>query len=412
MGSVSLGFLSPSLIHSKSVMQLDYNLLIYLQPSNSPDCDGNARNAVSPNSISRPFLLLAFFVAWVLMDSRQVVGEAKSPNGLYALAQESAPRGLPRNGQGSRKPGNTHTVTTGDCEYSVVFPSQPKRSVGIDPSIGEYSKYEAVMTGTDGAYLRMECLPVSGEAIARLQSAEHQMQLATKYAEANGIQNAEYGFVREEQGLKITVRGSKTAGGVPITIGVTGYVGNRSLLFLYTIAPAAFYPTTPIAAFLASVGRAETSMRRESTSHSSYRRVELPHRIAIEIPAHWVELSTEARRNLRSAAQAIADNAGSNGDAPLNDTLLAVNSTPNPPGAIIRVSVMEPAPYTEAELRMVTRAELSQAREESLNAFRKLESSGGPKVIEMHDLRIERIGNRLAIVSSYIRAGTVPSVPT
>lgn len=138
---------------------------------------------------------------------------------------------------------------------------------------------------------------------------------------------------------------------------------------------------------------------------SSYRRLKFAHGISLDVPSHWTMLSLDARKNLNAAGQAMTDNVGIEGPSGRKDALLAMNATPDPTGAMIRVSVTSPPDYTQADLAAVTPADLKEAGIEMRSMFKKLETSGGPKIIEMQPVRVEKVNNYRVLVVSYIRAG-------
>jgi hypothetical protein len=148
-----------------------------------------------------------------------------------------------------------------------------------------------------------------------------------------------------------------------------------------------------------------------SAQDTSFRRVQLAHGISLEIPSHWKVLSLETRLNLGAASEAITRNAGAKALSGKNEGLLAVNATPEPPGAKIRVSVTTPAEYSQAELAAVTTTELNQLQPELYVLFTKLEASGGAKVLGVETPRIERFNNQLALVIPYTRADVVGATP-
>ncbi len=137
---------------------------------------------------------------------------------------------------------------------------------------------------------------------------------------------------------------------------------------------------------------------------TSFRRVELPYGISLDVPSHWTILSQDNRKNLRAAGQAMIDNAGIEGASGRKESLLAINATPNPTGAMIRVSVTSPPDYTQDDLAAISSVNLKEISAEMLNMFRQLEASGGPKVIEMQPARIEKIRNNRILVMPYVRA--------
>lgn len=138
---------------------------------------------------------------------------------------------------------------------------------------------------------------------------------------------------------------------------------------------------------------------------TSFRRVQLAYGISLDVPFHWMVLSQDNRRNLGAAGQAMTNNAGIDGPSGRKEPLLAVNAAPNPTGAMIRVSVTSPPDYTQGVLAALTPVDLKEVGAEMQSMFRKLEASGGPKIIEMQPIRIEKINNYLVLVMPYVRAG-------
>jgi hypothetical protein len=154
-------------------------------------------------------------------------------------------------------------------------------------------------------------------------------------------------------------------------------------------------------AFVAFVLLADSAFAQDT----SFRRVQLAYGISLDVPSHWTVLSQDNRRNLRAAGQAMTDNAGIEGPSGRKESLLAVNAAPNPTGAMIRVSVTSPPEHTQADLAGATPADLKEVGSEMLNMFKKLEASGGPKIIEMQPVRIEKFKNYRVLVIPYVRAG-------
>jgi len=138
---------------------------------------------------------------------------------------------------------------------------------------------------------------------------------------------------------------------------------------------------------------------------TSFRRVQLAYGISLDVPSHWTILSQDNRRNLGAAGQAMTDNAGIEGPGGRKEPLLAMNAVPNPTGAMIRVSVTSPPDYTQGDLAAATPGDLKELGTEMQNMFRKLEASGGPKIIEMQPFRIEKFNNYRVLVMPYVRAG-------
>lgn len=156
-----------------------------------------------------------------------------------------------------------------------------------------------------------------------------------------------------------------------------------------------------LAAFIALTLLAHSAFAQDT----SFRSVQLAYGISLDVPSHWTVLSLENRKNLGAAGQAMTDNAGIEGSSGRKESLLAMNATPNPTGAMIRVSVTSPPDYTQSDLAAATPADLQEVGTEMLKMFRQLEASGGPKIIEMQPVRIERLNNYRVLVMPYIRAG-------
>ncbi len=137
----------------------------------------------------------------------------------------------------------------------------------------------------------------------------------------------------------------------------------------------------------------------------TFLKVELAYGISLDIPSHWTVLSQDTQRNLRATSDAMVNNTGLEGLSGRKKSLLAVNATPDPSGATIRVSVTSQPDYTQADLAVATPAELKDASSELERIFKKLEVVGGPKIIEVKPAHIEKFNNYLALVMPYVRAG-------
>ncbi len=138
---------------------------------------------------------------------------------------------------------------------------------------------------------------------------------------------------------------------------------------------------------------------------TSFHRVDLSYGISLDIPRYWLVLSQDSRKNLAALSEALTKKSGVERPSGRKKSLIAVSAKPDPTGAMIRVSIISPPDFTQAELAATTPAELKDGRVEVLSMFKKMEASGGPKIIEMQPLRIEKVNNRLALVLPYIRAG-------
>ena len=137
------------------------------------------------------------------------------------------------------------------CEYAVRFPSSiPKETIAFQPAFGEYIQTEAVVVGENGAYLRMECLPITTVQRTTMSNKQHMLNALVQYATKNGIEFADYTY-------EVTARGFKTVGNVAATFGVQTYLGQKSLLTLYGATISSGYPSGPIVSFFSSVTRVD-----------------------------------------------------------------------------------------------------------------------------------------------------------
>ncbi len=136
-----------------------------------------------------------------------------------------------------------------------------------------------------------------------------------------------------------------------------------------------------------------------------FRRVQLAYGISLDVPSHWTRLSQDSRKNFRASSQAMMENAGVEVSGSRKETLLAMNAAPNPAAAMIRVNVKLPPDYTQKYLASVTPENLKEMTVETLSIFKKLEESGGPKVLEVFPIQIEKVNDYRVLIISYIRMG-------
>jgi hypothetical protein len=139
---------------------------------------------------------------------------------------------------------------------------------------------------------------------------------------------------------------------------------------------------------------------------SSFRHIQLAYGISLDIPSHWTVFSQDARNNFSMAGEAIAENAGIE-QSGRKENLLAVNATPDPTGAMIRVSTTSPPDYTQSDLTTLTPADLKIFGIEMYKMVKKIELSGCPKIIEMQPVRMDKFNNYNALVLPYVRASKV-----
>lgn len=143
----------------------------------------------------------------------------------------------------------------------------------------------------------------------------------------------------------------------------------------------------------------------------SYTRVELPQHLSIEVPSHWKVLPRASRANVAAAGRAMMESAEQDASTGKKETLLAVNATPEPSGAMVRVSVTRPPEYSQEDLKAATTSDLKELEVELSQVYRKLEAAGGPTVIQMHPVRLETVAGRRALSISYRRTSAAGPSP-
>jgi len=140
---------------------------------------------------------------------------------------------------------------------------------------------------------------------------------------------------------------------------------------------------------------------------NSFRHIQLTYGISLDIPSNWTVLSEDMRNKLDTYGKTVAGKAGVELKNGKKEGLLAVNATPSPTGAMIRVSVIMPCDVTQDELATLSASDLKVIGTETKNMFMKMAASGGPKIVEMQPVRVEKINNRRALVLPYIRTSAV-----
>lgn len=146
-------------------------------------------------------------------------------------------------------------------------------------------------------------------------------------------------------------------------------------------------------------------------TQTAFKRIQLGNGLSIEIPSHWNVLSQSTRENLNAAGEAILEEAKVQTLSSRKETLLAVNATPDPTGAMIRVSVTKPPEYSQQDLRDAKPSDLTEISTELLVNFKKLELAGGPKIIQMQAASIDTMNNRKVLVLPYRRESKFGASP-
>lgn len=138
---------------------------------------------------------------------------------------------------------------------------------------------------------------------------------------------------------------------------------------------------------------------------NQFRRLTLPYGISIDIPSHWSVLTQSQKDNIAAAATAAMSNAGVDESGAHKDRLLAVNATPVPSGATVRVNVTYPAEFTQADLAKITAEDLKGVEEELREGAQHMGNESPTKIIETQPARVDSINGRLALAVPYVREG-------
>lgn len=142
-----------------------------------------------------------------------------------------------------------------------------------------------------------------------------------------------------------------------------------------------------------------------SHAGSQYKRFDLEYGISLSIPEHWNVLSMEARKNIQATSEAVMESAEVE-DMTVTKSLLAVDATPAPKGAMIRVSVMD-NDVTSEEIEAASDAEIEELQAYLSSEFRKMEAVSQMRVVRMFRPRVDKIDGRSVMAISYERESLV-----
>jgi hypothetical protein len=138
---------------------------------------------------------------------------------------------------------------------------------------------------------------------------------------------------------------------------------------------------------------------------NQFRRLSLSYGISLDIPSHWSVLTQSQQNNIAAAATAAMGNAGAEESGVHKDRLLAINATPIPSGATVRVNVTYPAEFTQADLANITPEDLKAVEEELREGAQQMGNESPTKIIETQPARVDNINGMLALAVSYVREG-------
>ena len=145
----------------------------------------------------------------------------------------------------------------------------------------------------------------------------------------------------------------------------------------------------------------------------NYQRVVVAKRVALDIPVHWQVLDIDQRRNLAAASERFGKNNGAP-QQPAHVAALAINATPHPPGAMVRVSVIPTESLTQSDLTRAlqsdhigTMKELSSVFKKELSDMAVQMQKQGLRIIGQEKVGIENIGGKVAISVTYRRTPAI-----
>lgn len=127
--------------------------------------------------------------------------------------------------------------------------------------------------------------------------------------------------------------------------------------------------------------------------------------IALEVPAHWTVLDSDTRRNLALAGEQRFQSSAYGGgeEAEDKETVLAINATPSPHGAMIRVSRNKSMQdVTSDAIYQMSRADLNATSDEFASMFRPIL----PEFVSMSGVERVAISGGWALKVSYLRKST------
>jgi hypothetical protein len=158
-----------------------------------------------------------------------------------------------------------------------------------------------------------------------------------------------------------------------------------------------------------------TANQPVSNETELFARQDLGQGISIEVPKHWQPLSADQRTNLAAAGVASYEEVGL-GQASGTPATFAMNATPAPTGAMIRLVVTSPAEITETLFREVIKEGLKgeMAKEfdsKAAELLPKVASGGNSQILKVFPTQIVQVSNKPAILFSYQRTSAVDGSP-
>ena len=138
-----------------------------------------------------------------------------------------------------------HLFSPEGCEFPVNFPVQPELTTLYADNVGEWVQAN-YNNSSEVYFLRAECISLEVDATAL-------KQVATTYAQSNGLENTAYEFGEDNTGEFAKFTGYKTLNGLAITFRVYMYAAEESYITLYAGSPSSSYPQRAILEFFESL---------------------------------------------------------------------------------------------------------------------------------------------------------------
>lgn len=144
---------------------------------------------------------------------------------------------------------------------------------------------------------------------------------------------------------------------------------------------------------------------RVSAQSDGYATHELSYGIRVDVPAHWTVIEKDMRKNLNMNGEAIATSAGAASGKGVKETLIAVNATPAPTAAMLRISVTKPSPMSQDDLRSIGKPECAAVGQLIEEQLKEGEAHGGMKLVKMQTVTTEVWNQKRALVIPIVRKG-------
>lgn len=132
--------------------------------------------------------------------------------------------------------------------------------------------------------------------------------------------------------------------------------------------------------------------------------------ISIKVPKEWDLLSNALTKEINEFSVKFLNK---NSYPSYNKiTLLAMNARPSPANAVIRLSILAPLDYTQADLANATKEELAQVSSEIREIFMKTDELKklGTEVLVVYDTKIIKNNEKYAMLITYLRKGFNDSI--